>query len=141
MWLSQGPYSAEPPRRVVSNESGGVGRIGRPTIEVLGAEDEMAKRRVRKFPNRKISETFLHFAAPLLHDLPSEAPERRAREALQVSFTAWNAVIFADVLNDHTHLNEVRRLTVSAGIKQQHFRRFCSSKEAPHWRGRGTHST
>ena len=31
--------------------------------------------------------------------------------------------------------------TVSAGIKCQHFRRFCSSKEAPHWRGRGTHST
>jgi hypothetical protein len=30
---------------------------------------------------------------------------------------------------------------VSAGIKQQHFRRFCSSKEQTHWRGRGTHST
>ncbi|HWJ17848.1 MAG TPA: hypothetical protein VNR65_03875, partial [Geobacterales bacterium] len=29
---------------------------------------------------------------------------------------------------------------VSAGIKQQHFRRFCSSKEQTHWRGRGTHS-
>jgi len=32
-------------------------------------------------------------------------------------------------------------LNVSAGIKQQHFRRFCSSKEQTHWRGRGTHST
>jgi hypothetical protein len=30
---------------------------------------------------------------------------------------------------------------VSAGIKQQHFRRFCSSKEPPQWRGCGTHST
>jgi uncharacterized membrane protein YeaQ/YmgE (transglycosylase-associated protein family) len=30
---------------------------------------------------------------------------------------------------------------VSAGIKQQHFRRFCSSKKRPHWRGRGTHFT
>jgi len=30
---------------------------------------------------------------------------------------------------------------VSAGIKQQHFRRFCSSKGQTHWRGRGTHST
>ncbi len=95
MWLPQGPHSAQQPRRGVSNESGGIGRIGRPTIEVLGAEDEMAKRMVRKFPDRKISETFLHFAAPLLHDLPSEAPERRARDALQVSFTAWNALIFA----------------------------------------------
>jgi hypothetical protein len=80
-------------------------------MEVLGAENEMAKRTVRKFPDRKISETFLHFAAPLLHDLPAEAPERRARDALQVSFMAWNAVIFADVLNDERYLAEIRRLT------------------------------
>ena len=71
----------------------------------------MAKRTVRSVPDRKISETFLDFAAPLLRDLPSEAPEGRSREALQVSFTAWNAVIFADVLNDDRHLNEIRRLT------------------------------
>ena len=30
---------------------------------------------------------------------------------------------------------------VSAGIKEQRCRRFCSSKEQTHWRGRGTHST
>ena len=71
----------------------------------------MAKRTVRSVPDRKISETFLHFAAPLLQDLPSEALEHRAREALRVSFTAWNAVIFADVLNDHRYLNEIRHLT------------------------------
>ena len=71
----------------------------------------MDRRTARSNPDRKISETFLHFAAPLLHDLPSEAPEHRAREALQVSFTAWNAVVFADVLNDHRYLDEIRRLT------------------------------
>jgi len=60
------------------------------------------------YPNRKISETFLDFAAPMLDDLPSEAPEHRAQKALEVSFTAWNAVVFADVLNDHRHLNEIR---------------------------------
>ena len=63
------------------------------------------------YPNRKISETFLHFAAPILHGLPSEAPEYQAEEALRVSFTAWNAVVFADVLNDHRHLDNIRRLT------------------------------
>jgi hypothetical protein len=67
----------------------------------------MAKRKAM-FPNRKISETFLHFAAPLLHNLPSEAPEHQAREALGVSFTAWNAVIFADVLNDDRSSREQR---------------------------------
>ena len=70
----------------------------------------MAKRTVRSVPDRKISETFLHFAAPLLHDLPSKAPECRARDAPCV-FTAWNAVIFADVLNDDRYLNDIRHLT------------------------------
>lgn len=71
----------------------------------------MTKRTARPVPDRKISETFLHFAEPIIHDLPSEALEHRAREALQVSFTVWNAVTFADVLNDHAHLDEIRRLT------------------------------
>ena len=47
----------------------------------------------------------------MLQDLPSEAPEQRAREALEVSYTAWNAVVFADVLNDHRYLDYIRRLT------------------------------
>lgn len=63
------------------------------------------------YPNLKISETFLHFAAPLLDHLTSEASEDRAQQALEVSFAAWNAVVFADVLNDHRHLDEIRRLT------------------------------
>jgi hypothetical protein len=67
--------------------------------------------KARSNPDRKISETFLRFAAPLLHDLPSEVPEDRVREALRVSFTAWNAVVFADVLNDPRYLDEIRRLT------------------------------
>jgi hypothetical protein len=71
----------------------------------------MDGRTARSNPDRKISETFLRFAAPILHDLPNEAPEQRAREALQVSFTAWNAVVFADVLNDQRYLDEIRRLT------------------------------
>ena len=71
----------------------------------------MAKRAVLRFPDRKISETFLDFAAPMMRDLPSEGPEHRARQALEVSFTVWNAVIFADVLNDHAYLNQIRHLT------------------------------
>jgi hypothetical protein len=63
------------------------------------------------YPDRKISETFLHFAEPLLHDLDSETPEQRAQIALNLSFAVWNAVIFADVLHDYRHLDEIRRLT------------------------------
>jgi hypothetical protein len=80
--------------------------------------------RMKRRWNRKISETFLHFAAPLLDSLPSEAPpEHRLQQTLEVCFTAWNAVIFADVLNDHRHLDEIRRLTAdrpeTAGLMEQ----------------------
>lgn len=71
----------------------------------------MAKRAT--YPSRKISETFLHFAAPLLENLPSEAPDHYAQEALKISFTAWNAVIFADVLNDDRYLNQIRSLSAA----------------------------
>ena len=73
----------------------------------------MAKPVVRAFPNRKISETFLEFAAPLLRDLPDDNLEQYVGQALQVAFMAWNAVIFSDGLNDRWYLDEVRRLTAN----------------------------
>jgi hypothetical protein len=76
----------------------------------------MAKHTARSFPDRKVSETFLDFTAPLLQILPTRATERQARKAFQLSFTVWNAVIFADVLQDHRHLDEIRRLT--AGVPE-----------------------
>jgi len=75
----------------------------------------MARGPEKAFPDRKISETFLQFAAPLLHTLQSEAPERQIRKALEVAYTAWNAVIFADVLNNNRYIDEARRLTANAG--------------------------
>ena len=78
---------------------------------VGGTEGEMDTRSPRLSPpDRKISETFLHFAAPMLHDLTSEAPEQRAEEVLRVAFTVWNAVVLADVLKDHSHLEKARSL-------------------------------
>jgi hypothetical protein len=74
----------------------------------------MAKRTVKLWPDGKILETFLDFAAPLLSELPSEDPERKIRAALEVAFTAWNAVIMADVLNDQHYLDQIRRLTADA---------------------------
>ena len=73
----------------------------------------MARSPAKTFPDRKISETFLHFAAPLL-SLRSEAPERQIQAALEVAFTAWNAVIFADVLNNDRYIEDARRLMANA---------------------------
>ena len=70
----------------------------------------MDNRTIRFEPGRKISETFLEFAAPLLADLPSEEPESKARDGLTIACTAWNAVIFADVLNDNQYVDQIRDL-------------------------------
>ena len=73
----------------------------------------MTKRDAPRYPDRKISETFLEFAGPMVHDLPSDAPEHRARQALEVAVTVWNAVIFADVLHDHGYIDQIRHLTAA----------------------------
>jgi hypothetical protein len=60
------------------------------------------------YPDRKISETFLLFAAPLIH--PEGGSQHRYEAIMQVAFTAWNAVIHADLLGDDYHLKLVRTL-------------------------------
>jgi len=82
------------------------------------------------FPNRKISETFLEFVAPMLKDLPSEATEQRARQALEVCYTAWNAVVFADVLNDHRHLDHIRHLVADKPEVAQLMEQLIARKRA-----------
>ncbi len=69
----------------------------------------MARPTTRSFPDRKISETLLDFAAPLLPERSGEATEAQVRQALLVSCTVWNAVIFADVLGNPRFLDELRR--------------------------------
>ena len=69
----------------------------------------MARPPTRSFPDRKISETLLDFAAPLLPERPGETTEAQVRHALLVSCTVWNAVIFADVLGNPRFLDELRR--------------------------------
>ena len=63
-----------------------------------------------KFANRKISETFLDFAAPLLDPLGAEATEPEKESALKIAFTVWNAVVFAAVDPSSGWLDQVRDL-------------------------------
>jgi len=62
-----------------------------------------------RFPDRKISETFLSFAEPLLQDLPAKGLVRHVDKALRVAYTAWNAVVFADVLGEDRYLADARQ--------------------------------
>lgn len=61
-----------------------------------------------RFRDRKISETFLSFAEPLLQDLPTEGLVPHVEEVLTVAYTAWKAVVIADVLGEDRYLADVR---------------------------------
>jgi hypothetical protein len=60
------------------------------------------------FPDRKISETFLHFAEPLLVSLGPDATEHQMEEVLKVAFVVWNAVVYDTAVGDPRPLVLVR---------------------------------
>lgn len=63
--------------------------------------------------DRKISETFLEFAQPLLAPLGPCATEYEMNQVLQIAFVVWNAVVYESV-NDDTHcLEMLQDLTAS----------------------------
>jgi hypothetical protein len=63
----------------------------------------MVQRKSRiNIPDRKISETFLEFAEPLLVPLGPRATEDEMNQALQIAFVVWNAVVY-ETVNEDTH--------------------------------------
>jgi hypothetical protein len=81
-------------------------------VTALKNESKMSKRTSRpSYPDRKISETFLAFAEPLLCPLPTASLEEQLNTALRLAFTVWNAVVFADVTGDGEHLARCRQLS------------------------------
>lgn len=59
----------------------------------------MAKRKSKlTFPDRKISDTLLRFANPILDGLGPDITEAEMERVLMVAWMAWNAVVYADVV-------------------------------------------
>ncbi|MFN7920194.1 MAG: hypothetical protein U0Q16_08860 [Bryobacteraceae bacterium] len=68
----------------------------------------MAKPEPKPFPDCKISAALLHFAEPILADCPGRDVVGEAKLALNICSGVWNAVIFADVVGDPSHLDNIR---------------------------------
>lgn len=68
-------------------------------------------RRKLKYPDRKISETLLDFASPLLEIHGPNISETQMEKSLNIAFTVWNAVAYADLVNK-THILEMVRSPV-----------------------------
>jgi hypothetical protein len=56
---------------------------------------------------RKISETLLDFASPLLEDMPPDASGKQIQEVLMIGCTVWNAVVLDDVLGGSHYIGMV----------------------------------
>lgn len=63
----------------------------------------------RSFPSRKISETFLDYASPLLDPLGLPTKEQM-EQALKIAFTVWNSAVYDAVSGESHHLAQVREL-------------------------------
>ncbi len=63
------------------------------------------------FPDRKISETFLHFAEPLLSGLGSNATDDQMNEALKIAFVVWNSVVYESVNGETRLVAQLRQST------------------------------
>lgn len=74
----------------------------------------MAKKTDRtSYPNRKISETFFAFAAPLLEAAGVKATRRDVEEALRIAFIVWNSVVYDAVNGNSQCVTRIRQLTAN----------------------------
>jgi len=62
----------------------------------------------KRFPDRKISETFLHFAEPLLDAHGPHATAAEMEQSLKLAFTIWNAVVYEDAAGNTHFIDMVR---------------------------------
>lgn len=74
----------------------------------------MAKSKPKlKFPKRKISDSLLQFAEPLLAEVKSNEAKTEIRSSIMIAWTVWNAVVYADVASDVDALDELQASTES----------------------------
>lgn len=67
-------------------------------------------------PARKISETLLDFAEPLLSLLPGDVPEKLLEQQLKVPITIWNAIVMEELGDMPNVLSEARARVMKSGL-------------------------
>ena len=56
----------------------------------------------KRFPDRKISETFIDFAAPFVAMIDENTTQSQVEQGFKIAFTVWNAVVI-DTVNNNDH--------------------------------------
>ena len=68
----------------------------------------MNNKEKKKFPTRKISESFLEFSMPMIESLGESPSRREIEEILQVTYTVWNSIIIDKANNKNKLINMLR---------------------------------
>jgi hypothetical protein len=88
--------------------------VGRDSLSLQGAAGNLRGGRTVKvdlsFPDRKISETFLEFAEPLLGKEGAPPTAQEAEKVLQLAATIWNAVVYDTVHGNTEWVTRLRNL-------------------------------
>jgi hypothetical protein len=69
------------------------------------------KTRLQNEPKKKISETFLRFAAPVLSTMPEGATPSEIENVLRVPHMIWNALVLDQASGTNGWLTRVRQTT------------------------------
>jgi len=72
------------------------------------------KPQLTNYPEKKISETFLQFAEPLLEPLGPDATTDQMEQSLRIAFTVWNAVVYETVNGETRYIDMLHDLTAQA---------------------------
>lgn len=62
-----------------------------------------------QFPDRKISETLIDFAQPIVAMIDDRTTEEQVRQGFVLAVTVWNAVVFDAVDGNTNHLDTMRQ--------------------------------
>lgn len=65
---------------------------------------------------KKISETFLRFAAPVLSTMPEGAPPSEIENVLRVPYLIWNALVFDHANGTDNYLTRVRETIAQSRV-------------------------
>ena len=70
----------------------------------------------RPLPDRKISETLLDYALPLLEQLEASAPPAAVERALELAVMVWNADVLEQTTDADHYLAEIRETIRLSGM-------------------------
>ena len=83
-----------------------------------------------KYPNKKISETFLDFSSPLLDALGKGATKHQVEKVLKITYTVWNAIVLDTVKDISEHISVLRQTIEGDPMTSELIEQLISRKKA-----------